>query len=66
MPGGIHAAAIVKEFVADPQCGGALMPLMLILKQFLAQRLLNEVFMGGLGSYGLLILIASFLKVTSS
>jgi DNA polymerase sigma len=63
IPGGIEAAVIVKEFLTDPTCGGALKPLMLIMKQYLAQRLMNEVFLGGLGSYGLLIMIASFLKV---
>lgn len=61
--GGIEAAELVKEFLKDKQCGHGIKALMLILKQFLAQRHLNEVFLGGLGSYGLLIMITSFLKM---
>eukprot|EP00842_Homolaphlyctis_polyrhiza_P004352 jgi/Hompol1/4918/HPOL_001863-RA len=60
---GIQSAQIVKKFLADPFYGEGIRPLMLILKQFLAQRNLNETFTGGLGSYGLLILIASFLMM---
>ena len=61
--GGVIAADMVKKFLCDPVCGGAIKPLMLILKQYLQQRYLNEVYLGGLGSYGLLIMIASFLKL---
>jgi non-canonical poly(A) RNA polymerase PAPD5/7 len=43
--------------------GGALRPLVILLKTFLIQRKLNEVFTGGMGSYGLFVLVASFLKV---
>ena len=61
--GGVEAAQVVKEFLKDEQCGYGIRALMLILKQFLHQRQLNEVFLGGLGSYGLLIMITSFLKM---
>lgn len=40
-----------------------LRPLVLVIKQFLAQRNLNEVFTGGLGSYGILLMVYSFLQV---
>ncbi|KAJ1340087.1 hypothetical protein BSLG_005298 [Batrachochytrium salamandrivorans] len=50
---GIQSADIVKRFINDPYYGEGVMPLMLIIKQFLVQRHLNEVFGGGLGSYGL-------------
>jgi non-canonical poly(A) RNA polymerase PAPD5/7 len=61
--GGVEAAKLVKQFLKDKQCGHGIKALMLILKQFLSQRRLNEVFLGGLGSYGLLIMITSFLKM---
>ena len=35
---------------------------MMLIKLFLSQRGLNEVFSGGLGSYGLTVMVASFLK----
>ncbi|RKO93465.1 hypothetical protein BDK51DRAFT_29812, partial [Blyttiomyces helicus] len=61
--GGVKAIQIVNEFVSDPRTGCAIRPLMLILKQFLLQRHLNEPHTGGIGSYGLLTLTASFLKL---
>ncbi|KAH6560770.1 hypothetical protein BASA60_000492 [Batrachochytrium salamandrivorans] len=60
---GIQSADIVKRFINDPYYGEGVMPLMLIIKQFLVQRHLNEVFGGGLGSYGLLIMVSSFLMM---
>ena len=38
-------------------------PLILILKQFLIQRNLNQTFTGGLSSYGLILMLISFLQV---
>ncbi|VDK43133.1 unnamed protein product [Anisakis simplex] len=38
-------------------------PLVLILKQFLMQRQLNQVFTGGLSSYGLILMLISFLQL---
>ncbi|KAJ3148957.1 hypothetical protein HDU86_007315 [Geranomyces michiganensis] len=60
---GVQAAEIVKTFVNDPITGEGLRPLLLIMKQFLLQRHLHEVFTGGMGSYTLLTIIASFLKM---
>lgn len=63
MANGLEAAAVVRGFVEDAVTGQATRTLMLLLKQFLVQRHLNEVFSGGLGSYSLLCMIVSFLKV---
>lgn len=41
----------------------ALRPLLLVLKCFLQQRSLNEVFSGGLGSYSVLLLVVSHLQM---
>ncbi|KAI8819755.1 uncharacterized protein EV422DRAFT_598553 [Fimicolochytrium jonesii] len=60
---GVHAAEIVKTFLDDPRCGEGLRPLLLIMKQFLLQRNLNEVFTGGMGSYTLMSIIAAFLRM---
>lgn len=38
--------------------------LVLVLKQFLLQRDLNEVFTGGIGSYSLFLMAVSFLQVS--
>ena len=37
--------------------------LVLVLKQFLLQRDLNEVFTGGVSSYSLILMVVSFLQV---
>lgn len=62
MASGLESAQIVKKML-DSRVGGALKALMLVLKQFLLQRNMNEVFSGGVGSYGLMIMIANFLMV---
>lgn len=38
--------------------------LILVLKQFLLQRDLNEVFTGGISSYSLILMAISFLQVS--
>lgn len=38
-------------------------PLVLVLKQFLAQRGLNHPFSGGLSSYGLILMVMCYIKV---
>ncbi|KAI8919016.1 hypothetical protein DFJ77DRAFT_452759 [Powellomyces hirtus] len=63
VPAGVKAAEIVKKFIDDPKYGEGLRPLLLIMKQFLYQRNLNEVFTGGIGSYTLMSLIVAFLKM---
>lgn len=40
--------------------------LVLVLKQFLLQRDLNEVFTGGISSYSLILMVVSFLQVSHS
>lgn len=60
---GPEAARIVESFLDDPKLGHGIKGLMYVLKQFLLQRHLNEPFSGGLGSYGLLILVSSFLMM---
>lgn len=40
--------------------------LILVLKQFLLQRDLNEVFTGGISSYSLILMAISFLQVSGS
>ncbi|KAI9208569.1 uncharacterized protein BJ171DRAFT_406327, partial [Polychytrium aggregatum] len=61
--GGVQSVSIVKQFMEDPSCAVALKPLVMIIKQFLMQRYLNEVYTGGMGSYAVLSLVAAFLKV---
>ncbi|KAJ3195472.1 hypothetical protein HDU82_002120 [Entophlyctis luteolus] len=64
MEGGSKAAEIVKTFLNEPNgVGDAIRGLMYLLKQFLLARHLNEPFSGGCGSYALLILVTSFVKV---
>ena len=41
----------------------ALCPLIQIIKSFVNQRNMNEVFSGGLGSYSIVCLVVSFLQV---
>ncbi|KAJ1555969.1 Non-canonical poly(A) RNA polymerase papd5, partial [Cladochytrium tenue] len=60
---GPESARIVQEFLDVPNLGPGIRGMMYVMKQFLLQRHLNEPFTGGLGSYGLLILVASFLMM---
>ncbi|KAI9596747.1 hypothetical protein BDF19DRAFT_436638 [Syncephalis fuscata] len=57
---GISSARTVKRFIEQMP---ALRPIMLLVKQFLTQRSMNEVFSGGLGSYSLMIMTVSFLQM---
>lgn len=60
MNNGVTSANLIKEFmVLYP----SLPKLVLVLKQFLLQRDLSEVFMGGISSYSLILLTVSFLQV---
>lgn len=45
---------------------GVARSLVLLVKAFLNQRGMNEVFTGGLGSYSIICLVVSFLQVSSS
>ena len=56
---GVKAGEIVKMFIKELP---ALRGLVLIVKSFLNQRSMNEVFTGGLGSYSIVCLAISFLQ----
>ncbi|XP_051983038.1 terminal nucleotidyltransferase 4B-like isoform X1 [Xyrauchen texanus] len=56
----VKAANLIKEF---KQQYPVLPYLVLVLKQFLLQRELNEVFTGGIGSYSLFLMAVSFLQM---
>jgi predicted nucleotidyltransferase len=53
---------VIRKYLADYP---ALRPLLMVLKCFLQQRSLNEVFSGGLGSYSVLLLVVSHLQMFS-
>lgn len=56
---GINTAFKIREFIQEfPRTK----ELVLIIKQFLVQRDLNEVFTGGISSYGLILLVVAFLR----
>lgn len=63
MRSGVKSAKLIKSFMEEfPH----LKFLVLVLKQFLLQRDLNEVFTGGIGSYCLILLTVSFLQLHPS
>ncbi|TRY90875.1 hypothetical protein DNTS_021951 [Danionella cerebrum] len=57
---GVKAANLIKDFKRQYP---VLPYLVLVLKQFLLQRELNEVFTGGIGSYSLFLMAVSFLQM---
>ncbi|XP_038609266.1 terminal nucleotidyltransferase 4B [Tachyglossus aculeatus] len=57
---GVKAAHLIKDFTKKYP---VLPYLVLVLKQFLLQRDLNEVFTGGIGSYSLFLMAVSFLQL---
>ncbi|XP_051884195.1 terminal nucleotidyltransferase 4B [Pristis pectinata] len=59
---GVKAAQLIREFIKKFP---VLPKLVLVLKQFLLQRDLNEVFTGGIGSYSLFLMAVSFLQLHS-
>lgn len=60
MDGGPAEAARIRGYMDEH---GPLRPLTLVVKQFLAQRRLNEVYTGGLGSYAIMLMVLSFLQL---
>ncbi|KAJ3704269.1 hypothetical protein LUZ61_007974 [Rhynchospora tenuis] len=60
LDGGPKAADFIKNAVRQLP---PLRPLSLILKVFLQQRELNEVFSGGIGSYALLTMLIAYLQI---
>ncbi|KAG1674852.1 hypothetical protein FOA52_015240 [Chlamydomonas sp. UWO 241] len=63
VPNGPQAAVLVKDFIGE---WPMLRPLVLVLKLFLQQRELNEVYTGGIGSYALITLLIAFLQLHNS
>ncbi|XP_014209789.1 non-canonical poly(A) RNA polymerase PAPD5 isoform X2 [Copidosoma floridanum] len=60
MSNGVKSAELIKTFKAQYP---ALEKLVMVLKQFLLQRDLNEVFTGGISSYSLILMTISFLQL---
>ncbi|XP_053679709.1 non-canonical poly(A) RNA polymerase protein Trf4-1-like [Anopheles nili] len=59
MESGVQSAKLIKGFKSNYP---VLEKLVLVLKQFLLQRDLNEVFTGGISSYSLILMCISFLQ----
>ncbi|XP_038550700.1 terminal nucleotidyltransferase 4A-like [Micropterus salmoides] len=57
---GVKAACFIKDYV---KMYPVLPYLIFVLKQFLLQRDLNEVFTGGISSYSLILMVISFLQL---
>ncbi|TSK28254.1 Non-canonical poly(A) RNA polymerase PAPD7 [Bagarius yarrelli] len=57
---GVKAARFIKDYVKKYT---VLPYLIFVLKQFLLQRDLNEVFTGGISSYSLILMVISFLQL---
>lgn len=57
---GIASGRIINGFLQEIP---ALRPLAMVIKAFLRQRNMNEVYNGGLGSYSTVCLLVSFLQV---
>jgi len=60
MSNGVKSAELIKKFCKRYP---ALNKLVVVLKQFLLERDLNEVFTGGISSYSLILMTVSFLQV---
>jgi len=60
MSNGVRSAELIKEFKSVYPVLGKLV---LVLKQFLLERDLNEVFHGGISSYSLILMTVSFLQL---
>ena len=60
---GVKTVAFIKDMLEElPQ----LRPLLMVIKIFLQQRELNEVYSGGVGSYALIIMVSVFLETHAS
>ncbi len=57
---GVSAGRIINQYL-DVLPGSR--QLILVVKAFLSQRSMNEVYTGGLGSYAVICLVISFLQV---
>jgi non-canonical poly(A) RNA polymerase PAPD5/7 len=63
MQNGVRSAKLITEF---KERFPVLAPLVMVLKHFLLERDLNEVFTGGISSYSLILLTISFLQVVKT
>ena len=61
--GGMHAAALMK---AEVESNPAVRPISLVLKQLLKERDLNEVYRGGISSYGLFHMVLAYFSTVNS
>ncbi|CAH8429466.1 unnamed protein product [Dicrocoelium dendriticum] len=61
MVNSVRAADLIQAYIKTFPC---LPPLVFVLKQFLLQRSLNEVWTGGLSSYALILMVVRFLQDT--
>ncbi|ORX54819.1 hypothetical protein BCR36DRAFT_410625 [Piromyces finnis] len=60
---GLKSAKIMEKFLENSGYKQAIVALVLVIKQFLAQRYMNEVYSGGLGSYSVFILVTNFVMM---
>lgn len=60
MSNGVKSAELIQQFIRQYP---VLPKLVLVLKQFLLERDLNEVFTGGISSYSLILMCISFLQL---
>ena len=61
---GVTAGNVINGFLRNMRgCGFALRSLVMVVKAFLNQRGMNEVYTGGLGSYSIVCLAVSFLQM---
>eukprot|EP00172_Hildenbrandia_rubra_P002815 Plantae.Rhodophyta-Hildenbrandia_rubra.ctg3966.p1 GENE.Plantae.Rhodophyta-Hildenbrandia_rubra.ctg3966~~Plantae.Rhodophyta-Hildenbrandia_rubra.ctg3966.p1 ORF type:complete len:789 (+),score=142.39 Plantae.Rhodophyta-Hildenbrandia_rubra.ctg3966:150-2369(+) len=60
-PNGPNNVPMIKSFLSTYP---AVRPLILVIKCFLQQRALNEVYTGGIGSYTLLMMVVSHLRMS--
>ncbi|KIY46859.1 Nucleotidyltransferase, partial [Fistulina hepatica ATCC 64428] len=60
---GIHAGRIMNGFLHDMRANLALRSLVFVVKAFLNQRGMNEVYTGGLSSYSVICLVISFIQM---
>jgi len=56
---GLNTCGLVRQFV---QRWPPLKPLVLVLKQFLVEKGLNDPYVGGISSYGLVLMVAAILR----
>jgi non-canonical poly(A) RNA polymerase PAPD5/7 len=61
MMNGVKSAQLMRDYLVEFP---SLKYLVMVLKQFLLQRDLNEVWTGGIGSYSLILMVVSFLQVS--